>query len=128
MEFADSAELVHHVSATSAFIDRATDHGSEVLDLRSIGVDTRLGTLSWSVFRQNHGESIGYHMTNTVDFDVVLEGSTTLSLDDASVDLQQGDCVLIDGVPHMWRAGDQGCLLSVIFLGKERSSEDARRE
>jgi quercetin dioxygenase-like cupin family protein len=57
------------------------------------------------------------HHTDTVDFDMILAGTVDLELDDGAHPLQAGDCVVITGVDHAWRAGPAGCRLSVTSLG-----------
>jgi quercetin dioxygenase-like cupin family protein len=57
------------------------------------------------------------HHTDTVDIDIVLDGSIELTLDDGVHVLQAGDGAVIRGVDHAWRAGSEGARLSVIFIG-----------
>jgi hypothetical protein len=57
------------------------------------------------------------HHTDTVDLDLVVTGSIDLLLDDGAHHLDTGDCVVITGVDHGWRAGAEGCTLSVVLLG-----------
>jgi len=57
------------------------------------------------------------HNTDTVDFDIVLDGSVTLGLDDGEHVLDAGDILVINGVDHSWRAGSKGCRLSVLMIG-----------
>ncbi len=46
----------------------------------------------------------GMHTTDTIDFEVVLEGTVILELDDgAEVTLQPGDTVVQNGTRHRWR-------------------------
>jgi mannose-6-phosphate isomerase-like protein (cupin superfamily) len=54
---------------------------------------------------------------DTVDYDAILQGSTTLILDDGEHLLERGDCVVITGVHHDWRTGPEGCIQSVVLLG-----------
>jgi mannose-6-phosphate isomerase-like protein (cupin superfamily) len=88
-----------------------------LLDLASYGVDCSPGTLTWSVFSQEPNEEFGMHYTTTIDLDHVVAGTTTLILEDGEVSLGPGDCVLIPGVPHAWRSGQDGCVLSTILIG-----------
>jgi len=48
-------------------------------------------------------ESDGFPRTETVDYVMVLEGEVTLELDEGSVDLSTGDCVVQRGTRHAWR-------------------------
>ena len=100
---------------------------SAPLDLRGSGPDPQPGALTWSVFRQHAGRSIGLHHTESIDFDIVLSGSTTLGTEEGSIEMVAGDCALIPGIPHRWDAGPEGCLLSVLFMGiaNRRNGRDA---
>jgi quercetin dioxygenase-like cupin family protein len=62
------------------------------------------------------------HRTDTLDFAVILEGSVELTLDDGVHPLLPGDCVVVQGVDHAWRAGEQGCVLCGINLGTAPAS------
>lgn len=75
------------------------------------------GQSSWALWRFEAGSEVGMHHTDTVDFNVVLEGAIELILDDGAHALQSGDCVVMTGVDHAWRAGPTGCLLSGVALG-----------
>jgi mannose-6-phosphate isomerase-like protein (cupin superfamily) len=54
---------------------------------------------------QKNGEvdAEGFHRTTTVDYVVVLDGPVELVLDDGSVEVQPGDCVVQRGTNHAWR-------------------------
>ena len=90
---------------------RPTGHGAD-LDLGvAPGLARWLG-VHWPAGREAH-----LHHTDTVDFDTVLGGSVVLVLDDGDHLMEVGDCVLVDGVDHSWRAGPEGCTMSVVLLG-----------
>jgi mannose-6-phosphate isomerase-like protein (cupin superfamily) len=57
------------------------------------------------------------HHTDTVDFILMLEGTTRLVLDDDQRDLAPGDCVLITGVDHAFEAGAAGCRMMSFGVG-----------
>jgi quercetin dioxygenase-like cupin family protein len=61
----------------------------------------------------------GMHTTDTVDFEVVLEGEVTLELDDgATVTLRAGDTVVQNGTRHRWsNRGDAPARLAVFIVG-----------
>lgn len=84
-------------------------------ELVDLGVEP--GQCSWALWRFEPGGEAGMHQTDTVDFDVVLEGTVELILDDGTHPLGSGDCVVMTGVDHGWRAGPKGCLLSATALG-----------
>lgn len=57
------------------------------------------------------------HVTNTVDFDILLSGSCELELDSECIVLLPGDQVVVLGAPHGWRAGSAGFAMSVLMVG-----------
>jgi hypothetical protein len=63
------------------------------------------------------GEGTAFHQTDSIDFDLVVEGSIELRLDDGDHSLVAGDCVVVTGVGHAWRAGPEGCVMSVVVIG-----------
>ena len=75
------------------------------------------GIAQWIVVDYEPGGVQEWHHTDTVDFNHVLSGSIDLSLDDGVHHLDAGDGVVVNGVDHAWRAGPEGCRLSVLFLG-----------
>jgi quercetin dioxygenase-like cupin family protein len=73
----------------------------------------------WKLWDSSPGISTGLHRTDTIDNDTVLSGEIVLVLDDGEVELHTGDCVVLPGVMHAWRAGPNGSRLSVIQFGIE---------
>ena len=61
----------------------------------------------------------GMHTTDTIDFEVVLEGTIVLELDDgAEVTLHPGDTVVQNGTRHRWRnPGDTPARLALFICG-----------
>ncbi|HEX7095459.1 MAG TPA: cupin domain-containing protein [Acidimicrobiales bacterium] len=45
----------------------------------------------------------GFHRTETIDYVFILDGPVDLELDDGTVTLQPGDCVVQRGTNHAWR-------------------------
>lgn len=45
----------------------------------------------------------GFHATNTVDYVFILDGPVELELEEGSVLLQPGDCIVQRGTKHAWR-------------------------
>jgi quercetin dioxygenase-like cupin family protein len=84
-------------------------------DLVDLGVEP--GRASWSLFRFEPGAEVGMHHTDTIDFDVIVDGSVELVLGDGTHLLEAGDCVVMTGVDHAWRAGATGCIVSAVALG-----------
>jgi quercetin dioxygenase-like cupin family protein len=84
-------------------------------DLVDLGITP--GQCSFSLFCSDPGAEITLHHTNTVDFGTVVAGSVELVLDDGPHALDTGDCWVMTGVDHAWRAGAEGCVLSGMSIG-----------
>lgn len=69
----------------------------------------------------------GMHTTDTIDFEVVLEGTVVLELDDgAEVTLYPGDTVVQNGTRHRWRnPGDTTARLAVFMCGASHAEVSA---
>jgi mannose-6-phosphate isomerase-like protein (cupin superfamily) len=61
----------------------------------------------------------GMHTTDTIDFEVVVDGEVWLELDNGvEVHLKPGDTVVQNGTRHAWRNhGDKPCRLAVFLIG-----------
>jgi hypothetical protein len=61
----------------------------------------------------------GMHTTDTIDFEVILDGEVWLELDDGvEVHLKPGDTVVQNGTRHAWRNhGDEVCRIAVFLIG-----------
>jgi len=72
----------------------------------------------------------GMHTTDTIDFEVVLEGTIVLELDDgAEVTLQPGDTVVQNGTRHRWRnPGDTPARLALFICGASHAAVPASQE
>ena len=68
----------------------------------------------------------GMHTTDTIDFEVVLEGTVILELDDgAEVTLNPGDTVVQNGTRHRWRnPGDVPARLALFVCGAHHADVD----
>ena len=61
------------------------------------------------------------HRTDTVDYAVVLQGSITMLLDDADVELSAGDVVIQNGTNHAWaNRGPAPCLMAFVLIDAGR--------
>ncbi|MDT5260516.1 MAG: hypothetical protein QOD10_5596 [Mycobacterium sp.] len=89
--------------------------GGRVADVLDLAVPA--GAMRWTVIDYAPGAAFSMHHTDTVDLDVVLAGSVDLILDDGEHPLAPGDSVVVTGVDHGWRAGPEGCRLSVMTIG-----------
>jgi mannose-6-phosphate isomerase-like protein (cupin superfamily) len=67
-------------------------------------------------------DSPGMHTTDSIDYDIVLEGEITLELDDgAQVLLRQHDVAVQHGNRHAWRnPGDKPALMLFVLVGARR--------
>ena len=89
--------------------------GGRAADYFDLGVAP--GATSWMVVEYAPRLTFSMHHTDTVDLDTVLAGSAEIVLDDGTHQLVAGDCVVVTGVDHGWRAGPDGCTLSVMAIG-----------
>jgi mannose-6-phosphate isomerase-like protein (cupin superfamily) len=66
----------------------------------------------------------GMHTTDTIDFEVVLEGTVVLELDDgAEVTLHPGDTVVQNGTRHRWKnPGDTMARLVLFICGASHTA------
>ena len=64
-----------------------------------------------------NGEWPAMHYTDTIDCHTVIAGSVDLILDDGAHRLAAGDCVMVTGVDHAWKAGPDGCTTSILLIG-----------
>jgi mannose-6-phosphate isomerase-like protein (cupin superfamily) len=66
----------------------------------------------------------GMHTTDTIDFEVVLEGTVVLELDDgAEVTLHPGDTVVQNGTRHRWKnPGETVARLAVFMCGASHAA------
>jgi mannose-6-phosphate isomerase-like protein (cupin superfamily) len=69
----------------------------------------------------------GMHTTDTIDFEVVLEGTIVLELDDgAEVTLHPGDTVVQNGTRHRWKnPGDTVARLALFICGASHAAVPA---
>jgi len=84
-------------------------------DLLDLGLAP--GRVRWMVIDYEPNAVFSMHHTDSVDFDLLLQGSLELTLGDGIHRLEPGDCVVMTGVDHAWRAGPEGCRLSVTAIG-----------
>ncbi len=60
----------------------------------------------------------GKHQTDSVDYDIVLDGEIWLELDDETKHLQTGDVVVQCGTRHAWRnPGDRPATMCFVLIG-----------
>ncbi|WP_419919628.1 cupin domain-containing protein [Candidatus Poriferisocius sp.] len=62
-------------------------------------------------------ERLGFHATDTIDFIEIISGRILLELNNHSVELGPGNCVIQRGTWHRWIVvGDEPCVFSAIML------------
>jgi mannose-6-phosphate isomerase-like protein (cupin superfamily) len=68
-------------------------------------------------------ENPGMHRTDSVDYDIVLEGSVWLELDDGrEIELHAGDVVVQQATRHAWRnKSEAGVTLACVLIGTENA-------
>jgi quercetin dioxygenase-like cupin family protein len=77
--------------------------------------------LSWMIIRWEPGTEWPPHYTDTIDLDIVLDGTIELVLDDGPHRLESGDSVVMKGVDHVWRVGEDGCTMCVAAIVAKRA-------
>jgi quercetin dioxygenase-like cupin family protein len=75
------------------------------------------GLVRWVLLDYEPGTEFPMHHSDTIDYDILLEGSLVLGLEDGEHQLEPGDVVIMNGVDHSWRAGPDGARLSVLMIG-----------
>jgi quercetin dioxygenase-like cupin family protein len=81
-----------------------------------VGVARTPGTVGWSFIAFPPGVTTPLHHTDSVDFDVVIEGSVDVVFDDGPHRLGPGDGVVINGVDHGWETHEEACRMSVVVI------------
>jgi hypothetical protein len=79
------------------------------------------GAAIWDIYEFSEGLVYDMHHTDTVDFDVLVDGGMTLVPDRDELELTPGDGVLLRGDRHGWRAGMQGCRMLFTLLGSSET-------
>ena len=76
------------------------------------------------LLRYNDPSDPGMHTSDTIDFEVVLEGTVVLELDDgAEVTLHAGDTVVQNGTRHRWKnPGETPARLALFICGANHSA------
>jgi hypothetical protein len=68
-------------------------------------------------------EHPGVHTSNTIDYDVVLDGEIVLELDDGEVTLRRHDVVVQHGTRHAWRNRSDGpATMLFVLIGAKRGT------
>jgi hypothetical protein len=76
------------------------------------------GHLKWlTTYFPPNAEFPMMHQTDSIDLHTILSGSIDLILDDGAHRISAGDCVVVAGVDHAWKAGPEGCVSSLVMIG-----------
>ena len=102
-----------------------------VEELSSLNVDAALADLAQKLpgmIGYLDASDPGMHTTDTIDFEVVLEGTVVLELDDgAEVTLHAGDTVVQNGTRHRWtNPGDTPARMAVFICGASHANVPPR--
>ena len=78
--------------------------------------EARLGVLSNHSAEPDHP---GMHRTDTVDFEIVIDGEAGLEFDDGkTIILRRGDCFVQNGTRHRWfNPGSVPAIVACVILG-----------
>ncbi len=90
-----------------------------------LDISPGVGAAIWRIYEFSPGLVFDMHHTETVDFDVLVDGSMTLLLDHDEVGLAPGDGVLLRGDRHGWRAGVEGCRVLFALFGANSEASQA---
>jgi mannose-6-phosphate isomerase-like protein (cupin superfamily) len=87
----------------TTFADWSSQHGPNALSWISVvfGPDT----------------ATAMHCTDTIDLNLIVEGTVQLITEDGETRLAVGDCIVVPSVPHQWRSGARGCTMITCALG-----------
>jgi quercetin dioxygenase-like cupin family protein len=85
-------------------------------DELSVGLVPGTGSCSYISFEPNH-KAGPLHRFDGFSILTIFRGSTTLILQNGSVELTVGDAVIFPGVIHTWEAGPEGCEFTTMRFG-----------
>jgi mannose-6-phosphate isomerase-like protein (cupin superfamily) len=74
------------------------------------------GIVRWNFISFPADTKTAVHHTDSVDFNVVLEGSVFIVLDDGPHRLDKGDAIVVNGVDHGWQTAASGCRMSTVII------------
>jgi quercetin dioxygenase-like cupin family protein len=79
--------------------------------------ETPPGATSWILTELGPGAGAPMHLTQTIDYGLVVRGEVEMGLETGPVTLCAGDAVFMDGVMHSWKAGPEGCTIATVQVG-----------
>lgn len=104
----------------------AESHVTQEFAAKDVAADLPLhhecapGESRWLFMSLQPNHNSPMHQTRTVDYDYLVSGALKLILEDGEFDLLPGDCAILPGVRHAWRAGAEGAEFMVVQIGLER--------
>ena len=97
------------------------NEGSEDAGLREVGRPPPPGGAIFRVLEIQPDQELEMHVTDTIDYVVIISGELYAVLDDTEVLLRAGDCLVQRGTNHGWmNRGDQPCRLAAILIDAAR--------
>jgi mannose-6-phosphate isomerase-like protein (cupin superfamily) len=90
-----------------------------------LGVASAPGVASWSIIEFPAEVTTPVHHTDSMDFDIVLDGRVFLVLDDGSHQLEAGDGTVLSGVDHHWRTEAESCRMSVVVIATAQREDSS---
>jgi oxalate decarboxylase/phosphoglucose isomerase-like protein (cupin superfamily) len=91
------------------------DHAAAVLDIDP----PERGTV-FRVLEVMPGKEAYMHVTQTIDYAMVLDGQATMLLDDSEVVLEQGDVLVQRATNHGWtNRSDKPCRIAFVLIGAQ---------
>jgi mannose-6-phosphate isomerase-like protein (cupin superfamily) len=98
--------------------------GADGLAAGMANIESKFGTGLAAVMEPDHP---GMHTTDTIDFEIVLEGEVWLELDDGEeVHLKAGDTFVQNGTRHRWfNRGRQTAKVAAVLIGGRPRSASA---
>ena len=100
-----------------------TEEGAPAIDVSAnVGAHAdfiRLGPggTRWILLRYGAFAYASPHWSTTLDYDYIVSGSGQLILDECTVEVETGDCIILKAVRHAWRAGPEGMVLNIVMTG-----------
>jgi hypothetical protein len=85
------------------------------------------GIVRWNFIEFPPQTETAVHHTDSVDFNIVLEGSVDVLLDDGPHRLNRADAIVLNGVDHGWRTAESGCRMSVVIIATPPRDDGAAR-
>ena len=98
-------------------IDMAAGESFEDMGTRVLGTYPPVNGTRFMVMQIEPGQPGVMHRTETVDYIAVLEGEIDMDMDDSSVTLKAGDCMVQRGTNHSWvNRGTKTCKMAFVLI------------